>query len=157
MMDEFLLIHMPAIKKHMLGTRDLHFAINGPGHYIPWCQVFPGIISFHESFAMFVAEDTAITPYRFGNEKRRRYARLIQRRRMKLYELHIFNSSLGPVHHGHAIACGNFWIGSGSVSLAATTGGQQCYFSNDLFNGIRLQVQYLHAITGDIGCSFGNT
>ena len=75
---------------------------------------------------------------------------------MKLDEFHIFNPSFGPVNHGNTIAGSNRWIGCCTIYLSITSGCKQRNLGKDLFNLIGFAVQYIYAITFNIGRSLCN-
>src|SRR6185437_11327070 len=60
MFDEADLVHMPAIEIDVFGTRLFHFAVEGPGHNIPWRQVLPLVVPAHEGLPFIVTKDTAV-------------------------------------------------------------------------------------------------
>src|SRR5687767_9064249 len=69
MLDEFFFFEMPAIQPYVLGTCSFHLTVDGPGYNIPWREIFPGIIFFHECFPIFVSKDRSITTHGLGDQK----------------------------------------------------------------------------------------
>src|SRR5688572_1894956 len=109
----------------MLRTGDLHFIVYGSCHDIPWCQVLPLVISFHEGFTFDVAQYATISSDSLGDQKSlASFTCFVQSRGMKLDKLHILNPALCPVHHGNSIACSYIRICSSTINLAIATGGQ---------------------------------
>src|SRR5689334_14061762 len=98
MLREFLFREMPAIQPYMFRTGSFHFTIDCPGNNITRRQVLPGIITLHKSFTILVPQYSTITSYRLSyQECLAAHTRFIQCCWMELYELHVFNSTLGTI------------------------------------------------------------
>src|SRR6185503_5427730 len=75
---------------------------------------------------------------------------------MKLDEFHVFNTTFSPVYHRYTITGRNRGVCSSSVYLAVATCCQQRDPGQDLFDLVRFGVQYIYAITLDVGCGLRN-
>src|SRR5436190_15713198 len=83
-------------------------------------------------------------------------SRFIQSSRMKLYELHVFNSSFCTIDHCHTVTRCDRWVRSSSVHLPISTGRHQCDLGKNFFYLICYMIQHIYTITFHIGSGFRN-
>ena len=99
----------------------------------------------------------AIATNSFCNEKRlSTQTSFVQGRGVKLNELHVFNTALGTIHHGHAIAGSNGRVGSAAVHRTISARSQQRYIALNGFYSVCFQIEYIHTIAGNVWRTFGN-
>ena len=73
--------------------------------------------------AVHCAEYATVATHRLSDEERGvSLARVVERRRVELYELHVLHRTLGAVHHGLAVAGGYDGVGGGLVDGSASAG-----------------------------------
>ena len=87
------------------------------------------IVFVHKLFAFDIPEHRTVPPHSFGYQERRTVGCVVERRRVKLYELHISDLASCPVYHCYAVARGNERVGSGLVNVAYTACGKHCYLT----------------------------
>ncbi len=98
-----------------------HLIGHGPGDDIARGQVLNrGGVAFHEPFALGIAEDSALTARRFGEED----TQTGQTRRVELEKLHVLERNTAAVGNTHAVTGKSVRVGGGLEDLARTAGGE---------------------------------
>ena len=75
----------------------------------------------HKLLTILESEHSSITSHRLGDEERWTLARVVERSRVELNELHIFGLSLGTVAHCYTVAGCNIWVCGCMVDISATS------------------------------------
>ncbi len=77
-------------------------------------------------------------------------------RGVKLYELHVFDRTLGAVYHGYAVAGGHQRIGGGLVHGAGAAGGHHGDAAQEGVDTAGGLVEHVGAVAGDVGGAAGD-
>jgi hypothetical protein len=85
----------------------------------------------HEADEVFVEQHRPFSPYRFGDESER-ILRSVERRRMKLHELHVSEPRAGAVRNRVTVAGRYLRVRGIAIHLAAATGREHGCIGDDL-------------------------
>ena len=111
----------------------------------------------HKLFARSCAQYAAIAPHRFRYQKSPcLYPRRVQRRGVKLHELHVFYSTLSPVYHCDTITGGDDRVGRIEVYLPRPAGSEHGSPSDDGLHRLRLLVEGVGTIAPYVGRDAGD-
>ena len=113
MADQLVLFKMAAVEVDVIVPGKLHLVVDGAGHDIPRCQGEPGIIFMHELLAVLGPQGGPKSPYRFRDQERRTFGRIIEGGGVELDELHILHGTFGTVYHRDPVARGDRGVGCG--------------------------------------------
>jgi len=105
---------------------------HGSTDHVPRRQILgAGCVSFHESFALAVAQDTPLSATPFRHEA----AGSINTSGMKLDKLVVLLGQSSP--HGHSVAVSGTRVGTGAtkISSSVSTGRQHGILGLDAMNG----------------------
>ena len=95
---------MRNVKAHVVDAVYLHLLVDGTRHDVARSQREALVVLLHERLAVRQAQYATVATHRLSDEERRvSLARVIERRRVELYELHISHRTLGTVNHRLAI------------------------------------------------------
>src|SRR5574344_133903 len=126
---------------------NLHFLINGTGHYVTWSKAQTLVILLHEFLAIWQTEDASIATHRLCDEiSRMGLCWIIEHRWVKLHKFHVLHLSLCSVNHSDAIACGNVWIGGGGIDCTRATCGHECHLGKEGVHLASFWVEHISAI-----------
>ena len=118
--------------------------VDGPGHYVPWCQFAALVETIHEAGAVRQLQKSPFAPYRFGNQERLG-VRMVQTGRVELVELHVANTTACTPGHGNAITGCAVRIGGVTVGLGCATGSDDGEARPEKFYMVIFKVQYVGA------------
>src|SRR5205814_6754932 len=117
------------IQPHM--TSAGFFPENLARHNIARRQLREAVSLEHESLAVFVEKDRALTAYGFGDQLQRIF-RSVERGWMELHELHVGKLGAGAVGDRVAIPSRNLWIRRITKELSASAGREDRGIGNDV-------------------------
>ena len=112
------------VEVNVVGIRAMHFADDGAGNNIAWCEFLGFVIALHEAFEMNIAEGAAFTAKGFAEEEARG-AFHGKGSGMELDKFHVGEDCSGIVGDGHSITSGDFWISGFTIELTESAGGKE--------------------------------
>ena len=152
MVLRLLRVFVRNVEANMVYSVYLHLLVDGTRNDVARRERQAFVVFLHERLARGQAQYASVAAHRLGNEICGVcLTGMIERRRVKLYELHVLHRTLGTIYHGFAVAGGNDRICRRLVHGTASAGAHQRHLAKIGVHLLRVGIEHVCPVAFYVG------